>query len=649
MQLAGLPTVARRRLAVAALAAGLAGCGGDAGPAVPPPVGGAPVVAAMRVQASATRILPDDTVTVTATPVDARGQPVPGAPVQWLWDHPQFTTAVVDGATLRLTSATPRDVQITPVSGGHSATVTVRVRYPDAGVILFLGRPRDTMTVGGIELITAVALDSLGRTVPLPARPTLASADPAVVRIEGDPGAWRVRAVGAGTGYVVATFGAARDSLAVHVRAAPRDLFPDTNALYPGLTRTLRAREIPAGMAPDTLAVDRWLSSDPAVARVSDAGVVTAVAVGRATVSAVAGRDTLRALVVVKPTPPPLEFVAVLQGTACAIARDGGVWCWGTDDGGRLGTTEVVDRCESFGYYQSSGLPFQLGRSTYRCAPFPVRVQSDERFVAGAGSCALTAAGAVHCWGAGGRATPAPVPAAPDGAPLRVVAIEGTCLLTADGAVHCRELFPTPGPARLVPSPVAFRQISVDGHGCGVTADDVAYCWGANWTGQLGTENPTVAPGCVTACELSPKRVANLPATRQIQAGPGAATCAIDLAGRMRCWGASPQNGLRHATSVPTTVAGMPPLVALVRTTLDHCGLTAGGELWCVVIGASGVEGGARRVALPFALRTEPGATNGACGIATDGYLYCWGQGFLGDGRPASQSDGSVARVAWQR
>ena len=117
----------------------------------------------------------------------------------------------------------------------------------------------------------------------------------------------------------------------------------------------------------------------------------------------------------------------------------------------------------------------------------------------------------------------------------------------------------------------------------------------------------------------------------------------------MRCWGASPQNGLGRATSVPTTVAGIPPLVALVRTTFDHCGPTASGELWCVTINLTGEQAGARRVALPFTLQTDPGSTSGGCGIATDRYLYCWGQRFLGDGRPASRSVDSVARVAWQR
>src|SRR5881394_3554045 len=56
-----------------------------------------------------------------------------------------------------------------------------------------------------------------------------------------------------------------------------------------------------------------------------------------------------------------------------------------------------------------------------------------------------------------------------------------------------------PGLAAAVP-PLAFRQIDEGFEfSCGVTTEDVAYCWGANQVGQLGdgTTTPRLRPRLV--------------------------------------------------------------------------------------------------------------------------------------------------------
>ena len=61
-------------------------------------------------------------------------------------------------------------------------------------------------------------------------------------------------------------------------------------------------------------------------------------------------------------------------------------------------------------------------------------------------------------------------------------------------AFGCREQSPGPtGPdteassaAAAASAPLAFSQLSAGSHSCGVTTVNRAYCWGSNFTGELG-------------------------------------------------------------------------------------------------------------------------------------------------------------------
>jgi alpha-tubulin suppressor-like RCC1 family protein len=90
------------------------------------------------------------------------------------------------------------------------------------------------------------------------------------------------------------------------------------------------------------------------------------------------------------------NFVAVSAGAlqTCAIADTGLAYCWGGDTFGQLGVSSVFlnERC---------------GESRVPCSTVPVRVSGWRVFsqiTAGQGdhACALTLAGNVFCWGAGG-------------------------------------------------------------------------------------------------------------------------------------------------------------------------------------------------------------------------------------------------------
>ncbi|GLC24811.1 Ig-like domain-containing protein [Roseisolibacter agri] len=656
--------IARTVALALVFALGLAGCGeGD-----PAPVG-PPAVATVGLSSATPTIAPGDSLVVVAAPVDASGQPVPGAAVTWTWSDSLAIAGVADGATLRLRALRPATLQVFAHSGSASGALQLTVRFPEPSAMRVVVSTGDSLVVGGAPLVFVTVFDSLGRTVS-DRQPLLTTADPTIAEIRFSSAGPRLHALAPGRTEVIATLGTLRASAAVRVWAPPRYVFPDTSVLLPGLARALRAQELPMDQQARVITADGWRTSAPGVATVSASGEVTAIAPGRATISAIVGPDTLRALVVVKPPAAPIEFVDVVPRAPCAVARDGGIYCWGSGSYGQLGTDEIVDRCESFQPFSGAGRMWWV-RSAYRCSALPVRVQSASRFVAGSGNgsgvCGLTDAATVECWGyvpTAARTSTVPVPIAPG---LRVAAVDGTCLLTTAGAVHCWGGWSAPifgdesrtaDLPRPVPSPVAFRQIGVGpSHLCGVTADGAVYCWGSNYAGQIGVADSPQAPGCFTACEPSPRRVEGVPPARLVRPVAFASTCALDLAGVARCWGQALTNGRRENSPLPAPIPDAPPFVSLASGGSAACGLTASGETWCwgsSFFRRDGTVGDLReraeRAAPDFPLRALSVDVGAACGLGVDGVLWCWGQGLLGDGVvPASPFAWRIARVAGQR
>ncbi len=194
-----------------------------------------------------------------------------------------------------------------------------------------------------------------------------------------------------------------------------------------------------------------------------------------------------------------LKFLAVSPGTrhACGLASDSTAWCWGGNGAGELGNGSAADTvlpapvsggrkfvAVSAGFdhtcaLEASGDAYcwganslgQLGDTLVTNALVPNRVTGSIAFVsisAGAAhNCGLTATGAGYCWGSDASGQLGSQPAA----------------LCAAGA---GTLLCTPVPAR-VTGGLIFRSISAGTqHSCGLTTDNVAYCWGLNDRGQLG-------------------------------------------------------------------------------------------------------------------------------------------------------------------
>jgi hypothetical protein len=636
-----------RRVAAAAAAvcaAALAGCTTD--PVTPSTPGRVNVA----VTADADSLFRGDTSTVTAQFPPAADS-TPGHVLEATWSSSDTTVAVVEGRGLRSGAAT---AVVSARGGGGRATLTVRVRTRAGGV----GEASTTVTTrGGYRL-----------------------------------GVW-----------------------------------PDTNALLPGLTRTLVARDlsVPAPGAP--LAGAAWSSDAPGVVAVDGSGRVTALAPGRATVTAILGERRAAAVVVVRDVGAPLRFTAVVAGVsaglewsptfACGLADDGRVFCWGSNQLSLLGSTAVMDRCERV-YTRVYGREWVTATARYRCSGAPVEVDGGRRFTRLSATqehaCGVTTAGDVYCWGlnrhgqvGAGDATVGAAVAAPARADAAVRFREvsagpaATCALTDAGAAHCWGLnppVPLAGPPGVLvgdesgllgvgsrdrvvarPRPVAglpaLASVSVgDGHACGLTPDGEAWCWGHNYAGQLG-DGAAFAPcagAADTACYASavrPRRVAGGVRFRELRAGR-LSTCGIAAAGGLWCWGLVgvgerepffTQSEAR-VSRVPVRVEAGAALVALAGAPQGGVafgppgGLDAAGALF----GPRGWNDAPRRLLPDHAFAQvaslgTPAPSSGqfACGLGRDGLARCWlptADGARGDGSlGAPDVDAPPSVVAGQR
>jgi alpha-tubulin suppressor-like RCC1 family protein len=183
-------------------------------------------------------------------------------------------------------------------------------------------------------------------------------------------------------------------------------------------------------------------------------------------------------------------------------------------------------------------------------------------------------------------------------------------------------------------------------HSCAIAEDGVAYCWGSNNSGQLGTSTDADQA-------QSPLRVATGPALMQIDAGAGH-TCAVSQEGAVLCWGDNPfgqvGNGNRDDQFRPVSVTS-PGTFAQVSAGGDHtCALDAQGRASCWGRNNHGQLGRPssdadivpRPVQTAVRFATLSAGTSHTCGISLEAIAYCWGDNRAGQLGVGSASDSSV-------
>ena len=159
-----------------------------------------------------------------------------------------------------------------------------------------------------------------------------------------------------------------------------------------------------------------------------------------------------------------------------------------------------------------------------------------------------------------------------------------------------------------------FRQLSVGSRTtCATATDDSAWCWGSNSSGELGDSSIR------TDHATYPVRV-QLPNVAEIHT-TGKATCALDKANAVWCWG-DPSMRMFGETQGPP--ARSPRRLATLPVTPSH--LAVGPGQACVV-SADGVEHCWGAAATPVeGVKFNSVSVGGyVCGASREGQAYCWG------------------------
>lgn len=282
----------------------------------------------------------------------------------------------------------------------------------------------------------------------------------------------------------------------------------------------------------------------------------------------------------------------------------------------------------------------------------------------------------------------APLAAAPSSAGLAFRSItahgENACGVTLAGEGWCwgHTAYGEIGAgAALIPQGAAYRpvrvangpweQIATGEHGACGLKQGLAWCWGTDVQGALGTG--TVSSGCggtadynagcsalpvkVTG-ELIPGQTAGGPEVvfTQISAGGqmarnygvpyGHFTCGLNAGGHAFCWGSNTAGALGNghqypaANPAPERVAGDHVFRQIAAGTWHTCAVDDQGKAWCWGLATSGQLG---YPAPAGGMGLVPGAVQGGhtfrqvaagggatCGVTVEGEVWCWGSNGYG-------------------
>jgi len=293
-------------------------------------------------------------------------------------------------------------------------------------------------------------------------------------------------------------------------------------------------------------------------------------------------------------------FSAVTAGAlhACAISSNGGVYCWGSNESGQIGSGSAVgpDSC--------GGLA---------CSTDPNLVARNQpQLSAGYSTNCLSPGSSAFCWGNNNQGQ------------------LGNGSTT--GPDRCGSVPPSSAcsvrPERVAGDRILNYVDPGSDHTCALTSSGVASCWGANSVGQLGI-------GTTGAALPFPVRVKGNLRFTALSTGISH-NCAI-ADGHVYCWGSNSNGQLGDGT---TTNRSTPVLISssltfsAVHTSGSHTCGEADGVVYCWgsnVLGALGDGTTTDRwtpvaVQTPVALTQVSTGIGHTCALAADtSAAYCWG------------------------
>lgn len=244
---------------------------------------------------------------------------------------------------------------------------------------------------------------------------------------------------------------------------------------------------------------------------------------------------------------------------------------------------------------------------------------------------------------------------------FRIVTSGGwhSCGLTTDNVAYCWGLN-TDGQLgdgtkidRVRPVAVArnlrFTDLSAsDFHTCGLATDSLVYCWGSNSNGQVGDGT--------LGHRLTPAKVGSRH-YKQVNTG-GFHSCAVTAANRAYCWGKNSQGQLGDGTTtqrlLPVPVAGSVRFRRIVAGAAHTCGVTAANKGYCWGDNGFRKLGDGSTVSkrlVPTAVagglsfRQVSAGNDHTCGLAEDQRAYCWGHNDVGQVGDGTRTDRPTPRL----
>lgn len=351
-----------------------------------------------------------------------------------------------------------------------------------------------------------------------------------------------------------------------------------------------------------------------------------------------------------------IATVAAGRFHSCALAIDGDLWCWGSNNRGQLGTGTV----------ESSRTPLRVTGVPGDATTLTAGLDH---------TCALFKTKIPYCWGSnrarqlgqdapGVASVPQLLQLAPlnnGGAPINgIQAIGGgryhTCLITPNRGLQCwgrnsdgqlgdGTQLPRSQPINITGLPNGIMDLALGAeHTCTLHQTGMVYCWGSNQSSQLGDGTTTE--------HLVPKEVSGLTGVVGLVAGESH-TCALVQSGGVNCWGNNTAGQLGDGTTTnadfPVSVAGLSSGVSTVTAGTTHtCALLQSGSVKCWGDNTAGQLGDSSQISrstpvdvpgLSGIIALDAGGTH-TCAVSSQGVVYCWGannSGQLGNGNRIAQ------------
>ncbi len=281
-----------------------------------------------------------------------------------------------------------------------------------------------------------------------------------------------------------------------------------------------------------------------------------------------------------------MGHVAAGGSHTCALTSIGGVMCWGSGLDGELGNYHWED--------------IRIPSSVYGLANGISAIAAG-----GVQTCALTVNGGVKCWGS-----------------------------NATGTLGNNSWFSSSIPVDVVGLSSGVTAITAGyQHTCALTTAGGVKCWGRNNDGQLGNNLNTHSLIPVDVMGLTNGVIA-------IAAG-GWHTCALTMAGGVKCWGNNGSGQLGHGnysdgwSYIPVNVYGLTGgVIALAAGDLHTCGLTTSGGVKCWGGNYEGELGNnsysnsfvpVNVYALSSGVSAIAAGGIHTCALTTTGGVKCWG------------------------